>query len=123
MGAASGLSSYRGAQGIDPDLLKAIRHQYGFDEPPVTRFFRMCGQYLRFDFGTSFFRDRKVTSLIADKLPVSISLGLWTTLIVYLISIPLGIRKAVRDGSQFDIWSSAVVVVGQAIRASCSPCC
>ena len=111
----SSTSAYRGAQGIDPDLLADIRKQYGFDKPAPERFWRMLKSYARFDFGTSFFRDRPVIRLIADKLPVSISLGLWTTLIVYLISIPLGIRKAVRDGTRFDVWSSAVVVIGQAI--------
>jgi microcin C transport system permease protein len=112
---AGGLSSYRGGQGIDPDLIADIQKQYGFDKPPMERFFLMVKNYLRFDFGMSFFRDRKVTDLILDKMPVSISLGLWTTLIVYFVSIPLGIKKAVRDGSAFDVWSSAIVVIGQAI--------
>ena len=111
----SSTSAYRGAQGIDPDLLAEIRKQYGFDKPAPERFWLMLKSYARFDFGSSFFRDRPVLQLIADKLPVSISLGLWTTLIVYLVSIPLGIRKAVRDGTKFDIWSSAVIVIGQAI--------
>ena len=108
-------ASYRGAQGIDPDLLAEIKKQYGFDKPPAERFFAMLRSYLAFDLGTSFFRDQKVTELIVEKMPVSISLGLWTTLIVYLVSIPLGIRKAVRDGSRFDVWTSAVIVIGQAI--------
>lgn len=108
-------SAYRGAAGIDPDLLADIKKQYGFDKPAPERFWLMIRSYARFDFGTSFFRDRSVVSLIGDKLPVSISLGLWTTLIVYLVSIPLGIRKAVRDGARFDVWSSAIIVVGQAI--------
>ena len=112
--AASG-TAYRGAQGIDPDLLDDIRKQYGFDKPPVERFWLMLRDYAQFNFGTSFFRDEPVINLILDKLPVSISLGLWTTLIVYLISIPLGIRKAVHDGSPFDVWSSAIIVIGQAI--------
>lgn len=119
MGAVSNLQasggSYRGAQGIDPDLLEEIRKQYGFDKPAHERFWIMLKDYVRFDFGTSFFRDRSVIELILEKMPVSISLGLWTTLIVYLISIPLGIRKAVRDGSAFDVWSSALIVIGQAI--------
>lgn len=110
-----GQNAYRGAQGIDPELLEEIRKQYGFDKPPVERFWLMVKSYARFDFGTSFFRDEPVINLILDKLPVSISLGLWTTLLIYLVSIPLGIRKAVSDGSNFDIWSSAVVVVGQAV--------
>lgn len=110
-----GSNLYRGSQGIDPDLLAEIKKQYGFDKPAPERFWIMLKQYAQLDFGSSFFRDRPVLDLIADKLPVSISLGLWTTLIVYFISIPLGIRKAVRDGSSFDIWSSAVIVIGQAV--------
>ena len=106
---------YRGSQGIDPDLLEQIKKQYGFDKSAPERFWIMLKSYAQLDFGSSFFRDRPVLDLIADKLPVSISLGLWTTLIVYFISIPLGIRKAVRDGSSFDIWSSAVIVIGQAV--------
>jgi microcin C transport system permease protein len=108
-------SAYRGGQGIDPDLIAEIKKQYGFDKPAPERFWLMLKNYVRFDFGDSFFRDRRVTDLMLEKMPVSISLGLWTTLIVYLVSIPLGIRKAVRDGSRFDVWSSAVVVIGQAI--------
>ncbi|MDP7283139.1 MAG: microcin C ABC transporter permease YejB [Arenicellales bacterium] len=106
---------YRGARGIDPDLILEIERLYGFDKPAHERFLKMMGQYLLFDFGESFFRDRKVVDLVIDKLPVSISLGLWTTLLVYLISIPLGIRKAVHDGSRFDLWSSGVVIIGYAI--------
>lgn len=108
---------YRGAQGIDPELLEDIKHAYGFDKPPVERFFLMLGHYARFDFGNSFFRDEPVIGLILKKLPVSISLGLWTTLLIYLISIPLGIKKAVRDGSFFDTWTSTVIVIGQAVPA------
>lgn len=108
-------NKYRGAQGLDPELIKDIEKLYGFDKPPHERFFQMIGQYLTFDFGKSFYRDQKVIDLIIDKLPVSISLGLWTTLLVYLISIPLGIRKATHDGTPFDVWSSAVVIVGYAI--------
>jgi len=111
----SALGAYRGAQGIDPELLADIKKQYGFDKPATTRFWLMIKSYARFDFGTSFFRDTPVIKLIAEKLPVSISLGLWTTLIVYLVSIPLGIKKAVRDGSNFDIWTSAAIVIGQAV--------
>ncbi len=106
---------YRGAQGLDPDFIKEIERQFGFDKPAHERFFMMMGNYIRFDFGDSFFRDRKVVDLVIDKMPVSISLGLWTTLLVYLISIPLGVAKAVRDGSRFDVWSSAVVIVGNAV--------
>lgn len=115
MQSGAGPTNYRGAQGIDPDLLADIRKQYGFDKPWPERLLLMLGNYARFDFGTSFFRDRAVIDLILDKLPVSISLGLWTTLLIYLVSIPLGIKKAVSDGSPFDIWTSAVIVVGQAI--------
>ena len=110
-------AGYRGAQGIDEALLEQIKQQYGFDKPAHERFFLMLREYVQLDFGTSFFRDAPVLDIIFEKMPVSISLGLWTTLIVYLVSIPLGIRKAVRDGSRFDVWSSAVIVVGQAIPA------
>jgi microcin C transport system permease protein len=106
---------YRGARGLDPELIRELERQYGFDRPAPERFVRMIRSYLRFDFGTSFFRDRRVIDLILEKLPVSVSLGLWTTLLIYLVSIPLGITKAVRDGSPFDVWTSAVVVVGYAI--------
>ena len=108
-------AKYRGAQGLDPALIKELEKQFGFDKPLHERFFLMMGHYLTFDFGTSFFRDRRVVDLVIDKLPVSISLGLWTTLIIYLISIPLGIAKAVRDGSRFDVWTSAAIIVGYAI--------
>jgi microcin C transport system permease protein len=108
-------SKYRGARGLDPEFIRSLEKQYGFDKPPAERFVLMMKHYLVFDFGQSFFRDRPVVELIAEKLPVSISLGLWTTLLVYLISIPLGIAKAVRDGSGFDVWTSAVVIVGYAI--------
>ncbi len=108
-------SRYRGAQGLDPEFIKQIERLYGFDEPAYQRFFKMLKQYLRFDFGTSYFRDESVINLVLEKMPVSISIGLWTTLLTYLISIPLGIRKAVRDGSRFDVWTSTVVIVGNAI--------
>jgi microcin C transport system permease protein len=111
----SGESQSRGARGLDPEFIKQIEKLYGFDKPPAERFGIMIRNYLTFDFGTSFYRDRPVIQLIADKLPVSISLGLWTTLLTYLISIPLGIRKAIRDGSSFDVWSSGVIIVGYAI--------
>lgn len=106
---------YRGAQGIDPELIAELERMYGFDQPPLQRFMQMMGNYIRFDFGTSFYRDQPVVSLILQKMPVSISLGLWTTLLVYVISIPLGIRKATRDGSAFDVATSAMVIVGYAI--------
>ncbi|MDX6748831.1 microcin C ABC transporter permease YejB [Geminicoccaceae bacterium 1502E] len=105
----------RGARGLEPELLRDLERQFGFDKPAHERFMLMMGNYLRFDLGDSFFRGRPVVDLVLEKLPVSISLGLWTTLITYLIAIPLGIRKAVRDGTPFDVWTSAVVVVGYAI--------
>ena len=108
-------SKYRGSQGIDPDLIKELEKQYGFDKPPLERFINMLKNYLVFDFGESFYKDKSVIDLIIEKLPVSISLGLWTTLIVYLISIPLGIKKAVRDGSDFDIFTSSLIIIGYAI--------
>jgi len=114
---AGGAAAYRGAQGIDPELIAEIKKQYGFDKPAPERFWLMLKQYARFDFGNSFFRDTPVIDLVLEKLPVSISLGLWTTLIVYLVSIPLGIRKAVRDGTSFDVWTSTAVAIGQAIPA------
>ncbi len=107
--------SYRGAQGLPPELIEELERQFGFDKPAHERFFQMIGNYLRLDFGESFYRDQSVIDLVVEKLPVSISLGLWTTLLTYLVSIPLGIRKAVRDGSRFDVWTSAVVIVGNAI--------
>ena len=106
---------YQGSRGIDPELIRDLEKQYGFDQPPLTRFTTMLANYATFDFGDSFYRDRSVVQLIIEKLPVSISLGLWTFLLVYLISIPLGIRKAVGDGTPFDIWTSAVIIVGYAI--------
>ncbi len=113
--APTGEAHYRGARGLDPAFIAELRKQFGFDKPPLARFVLMMRNYLTFNLGTSFFQDRKVIDLIEDKLPVSISIGLWTTLFTYLVSIPLGIRKAVRDGSRFDIWSSAVVIVGYAV--------
>ncbi|MBR9870957.1 MAG: microcin C ABC transporter permease YejB [Gammaproteobacteria bacterium] len=111
--AASGES--RGARGLPPELLAEMEARYGFDKPAHERFLGMLKDYATFDFGDSFFRDRSVVELIIDKMPVSISLGLWSTLVIYLISIPLGIRKAVKDGSRFDVWSSSAIVVGYAI--------
>lgn len=108
-------SQYRGAQGIDPEFIKELERLYGFDKPLHERYFLMLKNYALFDFGDSFFRDSSVVDLIIEKLPVSISLGLWTTLLVYFISIPLGIRKAVRHGSRFDVWSSSAVIIGFAI--------
>ncbi len=108
-------SPYRGAQGLDPAYIAELERRFGFDRPVHERFFKMVGDYLSFDFGESFFRNERVIDLVLEKLPVSISLGLWTTLLVYLISIPLGVAKAVRDGTRFDVWTSAVVVVGNAV--------
>jgi len=110
-----GSSTYRGARGLDPDLIRQLERQFGFDRPAHERFFRMLRSYVTFDFGESFFRDQRVIDLIVQKLPVSVSLGLWTTLLIYLISIPLGVAKAIRDGSTFDVWTSGVVIAGNAI--------
>jgi microcin C transport system permease protein len=114
--AASGSVS-RSSQGLDPELVEAIKHQYGFDKPMHERLWLMLSHYAQLDFGNSFFRGATVTGLIAQKLPVTLSLGLWATLITYLISIPLGIRKAVHHGSRFDVWSSTMIIVGYAIPA------
>ncbi|MFB9885374.1 microcin C ABC transporter permease YejB [Balneatrix alpica] len=108
-------SDYRGSQGLDPQLIARIEQQYGFDKPAHERFWLMLKSYLMFDFGSSFYSDKTVLQLIAEKLPVSISLGLWTTLITYLVSVPLGIRKAMRHGTPFDVWSSSVIIIGYAI--------
>ena len=108
-------SKYRGAQGLDPKFITELEKQFGFDKPAPERFLLMLRNYAVFDFGRSYFRDTPVLTLIGQKLPVSISLGLWMTLVSYLISIPLGISKAVRDGTRFDVWTSAVVIVGYAI--------
>lgn len=108
-------SNYRGAQGLDPEFVKELEKLYGFDKPAPERFWIMLKNYVRFDLGTSYYRDISVTDLVLEKMPVSVSLGLWSTIIIYLISIPLGIRKAVKDGQAFDIWSSAVIFIGYAI--------
>jgi microcin C transport system permease protein len=110
-----GSNASRGARGLPPELIERIRKQYGFDKPIGERFFQMMRSYLVFDLGESFFRNARVVDLVISKMPVSLSLGLWTTLLVYMISIPLGIAKAVRDGSRFDVASSSVVIVGNAI--------
>ncbi len=111
----STVSRYRGARGLDPQFIKQLEQEFGFDKPLPERFLLMMSHYLAFDFGKSYFRDQRVVDLVLAKLPVSISLGLWTTLLIYLVSIPLGIRKAILDGSRFDVWTSAVVIVGYAI--------
>ena len=114
-GIDAGNSKYRGAQGLDPEFIKSLEKQFGFDKPAYQRFFLMLWNYSRFDFGKSYFRDTTVLQLIKEKLPVSVSLGIWLTLLTYLISIPLGIRKAVHDGSHFDVWTSGGIIVGYAI--------
>src|SRR4051794_9102781 len=106
---------YRGAQGLDPDFIKKLEKQFGFDKPAPERFALMVWNFARFDFGNSYFRDVSVLQLVKEKLPVSISLGIWLTFLTYLISIPLGIRKAVKDGTRFDTWTSSVLVLGYAI--------
>src|SRR5688572_12246370 len=102
----TGGSAYRGARGLDPGIIKEIERMYGFDKPAHERFWLMMKDYVTFNFGESFFKGRPVVDLVLEKMPVSISLGLWTTLIVYLVCIPLGIAKAVRDGNKFDVWTS-----------------
>ncbi|MBT4014738.1 MAG: microcin C ABC transporter permease YejB [Deltaproteobacteria bacterium] len=108
-------SKYRGTQGLAPELVEEIERMYGFDKPLHVRYFKMMRDYASFNFGESFFRDQKVVDLVLEKMPVSISLGIWSTLAVYLVSIPLGIRKALKHGSRFDIWSSTIVILGNAI--------
>jgi microcin C transport system permease protein len=114
---SSGHSNYRGGQGLDPELVAEIEKMYGFDKSAPERFWLMLKNYAQLDFGESFFRNAKVTDLIVEKMPVSISLGLWSTLIMYLVSIPLGIAKATRHGSAFDVWTSSAIIVGYAIPA------
>ncbi|PZO87473.1 MAG: microcin ABC transporter permease [Micavibrio aeruginosavorus] len=114
-GGEGGASKYRGAQGLDPEFVAELEKMYGFDKPAPERFFNMVKNYAVFDLGESYYRDVSVIDLVLEKLPVSISLGLWSTLLIYLISIPLGIRKAVKDGQPFDIWTSAAVFAGYAI--------
>ncbi|MCT7665401.1 microcin C ABC transporter permease YejB [Shinella kummerowiae] len=108
-------SAYRGSQGLDPEFIAKLEKQFGFDKPPLERFATMMWDYIRFDFGESFFRNTAVIDLIAQKLPVSISLGVWILIFSYAISIPLGIHKAVKDGSAFDVWTSGIIIVGYAV--------
>ena len=115
MGGDSAAVKYRGAQGLDPEFIKKLEVQFGFDKPVYERFFLMMKNYLTFNFGESYFRNKSVVDLMIEKMPVSISLGLWLALITNFVSIPLGIRKAVKDGSNFDIWTSGVIIVGYAI--------
>ncbi len=113
--ASGGNEKYVGARGLPPEFIEQLEREFGFDKPPVERFLNMMWNYVRFDFGESYFRSISVIDLVLEKMPVSISLGLWSTLLAYLISIPLGIRKAVRDGSSFDNWTSGLIIVGYAI--------
>lgn len=108
-------NKYRGAQGLDPEFIAELNKMYGFDKPATERFATMIWNYAHFDLGQSYYRDISVINLVREKMPVSISLGIWSTLLIYLISIPLGIKKAVKDGESFDIWSSAIVFIGHAI--------
>jgi len=114
-GGEGGAFSYRGGQGVDPKRIEQIKALYGFDKPAHQRFFQMLGQYARFDLGRSFFQNKDVWSLIREKLPVSITLGLWTFFISYLIAVPLGVAKAVRAGTRFDLVTTLIVLVGYAI--------
>ncbi|MEM7363911.1 MAG: microcin C ABC transporter permease YejB [Pseudomonadota bacterium] len=113
--AAASEADISGTYGLDPELIADLEKQFGFDKPAHERFFDMVVNYLQFDFGMSFFQDRPVLDLVLERIPVSISLGLWSLLIVYGISIPLGIAKAVRDGTRFDLWTSSIIFVGYAI--------
>ncbi len=108
-------SDYVGGRGLPPEFIAELEREFGFDKPPLERFLNMMWNYIRFDFGESYFRSISVFDLVAEKMPVSVTLGLWSTLIAYLVSIPLGIRKAVRDGSPFDTWTSGAIIVGYAI--------
>jgi len=110
-----GSSKYRGAQGLDPEFIADLEKQFGFDKPPLQRFGLMVWNYLRFDFGESYFRDITVIDLILEKMPVSVSLGLWITIISYVISIPLGIKKALGDGNSFDVWTSGIIIFAYAV--------
>ena len=115
IGGGGGDERYLGARGLPPEFIAELEKEFGFDKPPVERFFSMIWNYMRLDFGESYFRSIGVFELVAEKLPVSITLGLWSTVIAYLVSIPLGVRKAVRDGSKFDTWTSGIIIVAYAI--------
>ena len=112
---SDGLESYKGSVGLPKDFIDELEAQFGFDKPLWERFFSMMYDYITFDFGDSYFRSISVIELILEKMPVSISLGLWTTLLAYMISIPLGIRKALLDGSSFDNWTSTLIIIGYSI--------
>jgi len=115
IGESSVAVKYRGAQGLDPEFIKKLEVQFGFDKPAHERFFLMMKNYLTFNFGESYFRDKPVVDLMIEKMPVSISLGLWLTFLTYAVSVPLGIRKAVKDGTPFDVWTSGAIIIGYAI--------
>jgi microcin C transport system permease protein len=115
LGDQSADSKYIGARGLRPEFLAKLEKQFGLDRPPLERFLKMVWDYIRFDFGTSFHTSKSVVEMVVERLPVSITIGLWTTLLSYLVSIPLGIRKAVKDGSNFDAWTSGLLVVAYAI--------
>lgn len=115
--AGAGDSRYRGSEGLEQEYIDRLEERFGLDKPIMERFLLMLRRYITFDFGESFFQGQKVIDIVLQKMPVSISLGLWTTLLVYLISIPLGVRKAVRDGSRFDVWTSSLVIIGNAVPA------
>ncbi|MDB2372243.1 microcin C ABC transporter permease YejB [Amylibacter sp.] len=108
-------NEYKGARGLPPELIEDLEKQFGFDKPPIERFLTMLWNYIRFDFGESYFRSITIIDLILEKMPVSITLGLWSTLLAYLVSIPLGIRKAIKDGSAFDVWTSGIIIAAYAI--------
>ena len=108
-------NEYKGARGLPPELIEDLEKQFGFDKPPIERFLTMLWNYMRFDFGESYFRSITIIDLILEKMPVSITLGLWSTLLAYLVSIPLGIRKAIKDGSAFDVWTSGIIIAAYAI--------
>ncbi|MFN4170762.1 MAG: microcin C ABC transporter permease YejB [Pseudorhodobacter sp.] len=112
---AGGDDRYLGARGLPPEFIEELERQFGFDKPPLQRFFDMMWNYMRFDFGESYFRSISVVDLVLEKMPVSITLGLWSTVIAYMVSIPLGIRKAVKDGTSFDTWTSGMIIVAYAI--------
>lgn len=111
----AGDDRYLGARGLPDEYIAQLEKEFGLDKPPVERFVTMMGKYIRFDFGESYFRSIGVLELVAEKLPVSLSLGLWSTLLIYMISIPLGIKKAISDGSRFDTWTSGAIIIGYAI--------
>ena len=115
MNSSQAAGKYQGARGVPEDMIKELEKQFGFDQPVHKRFWKMIKDYALFDFGKSYYKDKSVSELIVERMPVSISLGLWSTLIIYLVAIPLGIKKAVKDGSKFDMWTSFAVIFGSAV--------